>query len=119
MPFVHSSFFPCLIKITLSVLRVSRSRRNQRKKREKSCGVIAARLAIFALTAPIGPKSGSLRGRPATRVAFRDTHAHLIYVAFWDNAHNGTGEMQCIKNSHFRRRNCNYCYGSAIDGGSG
>jgi len=49
---------------------------------------------MFALSAPIGPKSGSLRRRPATRVAFRDMHAHRIYVAFWDNAHNGTGEMQ-------------------------
>jgi hypothetical protein len=61
---------------------------------------------MFALTAPIGSKSVSLRRRPATRVAFRDTYAHRIYVAFWDNAHNVTGEMQYIQHRHFRRRNC-------------
>jgi hypothetical protein len=106
-----------VMKIPLSVLRVSRSRRNQPKKRKKPCGVIAARLTMFALTAPIGPKLGSLRRRPATHVAIRDKPAHRIYVAFWDNAHNGTGEMQYIQHRHFRRRNCAYCCGPTIEGG--
>jgi hypothetical protein len=72
---------------------------------------------MLALTTPISPKSGSLRRRPATRVEFRDKHAHRIYVAFWDNAHNGAGEMQYIQHRHFRRRNCAHCCGPTIEGG--
>src|SRR5262249_16129434 len=91
------------------------------QKAKKSCGVIAARLAMFALmfalTTPIGPKSGGFRRRPATRVAFWDTHAHQTCVAFWDNAQNGTGEMQYIQHHHLRRRNCDYCCGPTIEGG--
>jgi hypothetical protein len=34
-------------------------------------------------------------------VAFRDAPAHRIYVAFRDNAHNGTGEMLYIQHSSF------------------
>src|SRR5215470_2460002 len=87
------------------------------KSDKKPRGVIAARLAMFAPSATIGPKWWSLRRRPATSVAFRGMHAHRIYVAFWDNSRNGTGEMQYIQRRHFRRRNCAHCCGPTIEGG--
>jgi hypothetical protein len=89
------------------------------KSEKKPCGVIAARLAMFAMTAPIGPKPGSLRRRPATHVAIRDKPGRRIYLAFWDNAYNGTGEMQFIQHRHFRRRNCAHCCVPPIEEGLG
>jgi hypothetical protein len=100
--FYSLQFLACLIlmKIPLSVPScLSKSEKSaQKRKKTVRCNRRKARNicadgAMFALTAPIGPKSGSLRRRPATRVVFRDTHAHRSYVAIWDNARNGTGEM--------------------------
>jgi len=49
-------FLECFMKRPLSVLRVFRSGKNQRKERKNPCGDITAGLGMFELTAPIGPK---------------------------------------------------------------
>jgi len=61
---------------------------------------IAARFKLFALTASTGEESGSLRGGPATRVAFRDSAATKKGVAFRDIAHPSTSETPYIQRRH-------------------